>query len=122
MDYYTCRHYPVGFLSSNIEDFSHFVIANMNYGEFNGKRILQQSTFEKMLEVQNPASGVSFLWWWSCMGNCIGHKGGGTGFSTWVEWHFDGDGGIFIFSNKVNESIYPGGRIYDLVRYQYGKF
>jgi CubicO group peptidase (beta-lactamase class C family) len=122
MNYYTCRHYPVGFLSSNIEDFSHFVIANMNDGEFNGKRILQRSTFEKMLEIQNPASGVSFLWWWSCMGNCIGHKGGGTGFSTWVEWHFDDDGALFIFSNKVNESIYPGGRIYDLVRYQYGKF
>ena len=117
MDYYTCRHYPVGFLSSNIEDFSNFVIACINYGEFNGKRILQRNSFEKMIELQNPASGVSFLWW-HYLGDSIGHLGGGTGFSTWVEWNLDDESGMFIFSNKVNGAISPGGSIYELVRYQ----
>jgi CubicO group peptidase (beta-lactamase class C family) len=117
MAYYTCRHYPVGFLSSNIEDFSHFVIAILNYGEYKGKRILQKSTIEKMLEIQNPASGLSLLWW-HFIGDGVGHSGGGTGFSTWAEWHFNSDKAMFIFSNKVNVSIYPGGRIYELVRYQ----
>jgi len=117
MSYYTCRHYPVGFLSTNIEDFSHFVITFLNDGEFNGKRILQQSTIEKMLEIQIPNSGVSFLWW-HYFGDSIGHKGGGTGFSTWAEWHLNGNTGLFIFSNKVNASVSQGGRIYELVRYQ----
>jgi CubicO group peptidase (beta-lactamase class C family) len=120
MAYYTCRHYPAGFLSTNIEDFSHFAIAILNYGEFKGKRILQKSTIEKMLEIQNPASGVSLLWW-HFIGDCVGHAGGGTGFSTWAEWHFNSDKAMFIFSNKVNESISPGGRIYELVRYQYSR-
>jgi CubicO group peptidase (beta-lactamase class C family) len=47
--YYTCRHYPAGFLSANMEDFSHFVIAMLNYGEFNGKRILQKVLLRKCL-------------------------------------------------------------------------
>lgn len=120
MAYYTCRLYPAGFLSSNIEDFSHFVIAIQNYGEYKGKRILQKSTIEKMLEVQNPVSGLSLLWW-HYIGNSVGHSGGGTGFSTWAEWHFNSNKAMFIFSNKVNGSIYPGGRIYELVRYQYSR-
>ena len=121
MYYYTVRHYPAGFLSANLEDFSHFVIAILNSGEFNGKRILQQSTFDKMLEIQNPSSGLSNLWW-HCAGNCIGHDGGGTGFRTMVEWNFDNDKGLFILSNKVNESVPPGGRIFELVKYQATKY
>ncbi len=120
MDYYICRHYPAGFLSSNLEDFSHFVIAFLNDGEYNGKRILQKSTIDKMFEIQNSASGLSNLWW-HCPGDCIGHDGGGTGFRTWVEWNFDKDLGLFIFSNKVNSSIVPKGRIYELVKYQASK-
>ena len=54
MHYFTCRHYPAGFLNTNLEDFSHFVIAIQNGGEFNGKRILQQSTFEQ--NVGDPKS------------------------------------------------------------------
>jgi len=117
MYYYTCRHYPAGFISSTIEDFSHFVIAFLNKGEYKGKRILQEQTVDKMLTVQNPGSGVANLWW-HCMGDCFGHKGGGTGFSTWVEWHPDDNSGLFIFSNKVNGYVWPGGRIYELVKYK----
>ena len=114
---YTYRHYPAGNLKTNLEDFSHFAIAFLNYVVYNGKRILETASIEKMMEVQNPATGMALLWS-NCPGGCIGHNGGGTGFSTRVEWHFDGNKGIFIFSNKVNNSVYPLGRIYELVRYQ----
>lgn len=117
MPYYACRHYPAGFLSTNIEDFSHFMIAMLSSGEYKGKRILQTSTFDKMLELQDPTSGVANLWV-HCLGDCVGHLGGGTGFSTWAEWHFMHDRAMFIFSNKVNSSIAPLGRIYELVKYQ----
>lgn len=121
MQQYTYRHYPAGNLKTNLEDFSHFMIAFLNDGVYNGKRILKTTTIEKMLEVQNPATGRALLWK-NCPGNCVGHIGGGTGFSTTAEWYFDTEKGIFIFSNKVNESVYPLGRIYELVRYQSNSF
>jgi CubicO group peptidase (beta-lactamase class C family) len=117
MNYYTCRHYPAGFISADIEDFSHYVIAMLNKGEYKGKRILKESTMDKMLELQDPTSGTANLWV-HCLGDCIGHLGGGTGFSTWAEWHFTHDRALFIFSNKVNGAIAPTGRIYELVKYQ----
>ena len=121
MQQYTYRHYPAGNLKTNLEDFSHFIIAFLNNGVYNGKRILKTSSIKKMMGVQNPATGMSLLWS-NCPGDCIGHSGGGTGFSTRVEWYFDNQKGIFVFSNKVNNSVYPLGRIYELVRYQSNSF
>ena len=121
MNYYTCRHYPAGFLSSDIEDFSHFVIAMLNYGTYKDKRILEKETVEQMLKLQDPSSGTANLWV-HCLGDCIGHIGGGTGFSTWAEWHFENDRAFFLFSNKVNESVSPLGRIYELVKYEAYKY
>jgi len=115
------RHYPAGNLKSNIDDFSHFMIAILNYGAYKGNRILKKSTVEMMLRVHNPASGVSNIFW-HCMGDCIGHSGGGTGFSTRAEWFFDRNMAMLIFSNKVNKLVYPQGSIYELVRYQGTKY
>lgn len=118
---FVCRHYPAGFLNCDLEDFSHFMIACLNYGEYKGSRILERATFEKMIELQDQASGYAFLWV-HFLGDCIGHRGGGTGYSTFAEWHFDDDSGFFIFANKFSDALYPSGRIYELVRYQSGKF
>ena len=74
-----------------------------------------------MLEIQNPSSGLANLWW-HCPRNCVGHDGGGTGFRTVVEWDFDNEIGLFIFSNKVNDLVPPGGRIFELVKYQATRF
>ena len=121
MYYYSCRHYPAGFISTNIEDFSHFMIAFLNKGVYKGKRILNEENIDKMLTVQNTGTGTSYLWGHS-LGNRIGHKGGGTGFSTWAEWQLESNSGLFIFSNKVNDPVWPGGRIYELVRFKANDF
>ena len=118
---FSSRHYPAGFLNCDLEDFSHFMIACLNYGEYKGKRILQTATFEEMIELRDPSSGYAFLWL-HFLGDCIGHRGGGTGYSTFAEWHFEDDSGFFIFTNKDNTSVYPSGRIHELVRYQSNKF
>lgn len=115
------RIYPAGNLKSNIDDFSHFMIAILNYGEYKANRILKKSTIETMLTVQNPASGVSNIFR-HCMGDCIGHSGGGTGFSTRAEWYFDRNMAMLIFTNKVNNLVYPQGSIYELVRYKANEF
>lgn len=121
MYYYSCRHYPAGFISTNMEDFSHFMIAFLNNGVYNGTRILKDETIDKMLTIQNPGTGTSYLWG-NSLGNRVGHKGGGTGFSTWAEWQLESNSGLFIFSNKVNDPVWPGGRIYELVRLKANEF
>lgn len=121
MDPYNYRAYPAGNVKSNMIDFSHFMMAILNHGEYKGKRILEKSSVAKMFEIHNPASGSSLLWW-HCLGDCIGHSGGGTGFSTRAEWYFEVNMGMFIFSNMVNNSVYPQGRIYELVRLQCQRF
>ncbi len=118
---FSSRHYPAGFLNCDLEDFSHFMIACLNYGAYKGKRILQTSTFEEMIKLRDASSGYAFLWL-HFLGDCIGHRGGGTGYSTFAEWHFKDDSGFFIFTNKDNDSIYPNGRLYELIRYQSGKY
>lgn len=115
------RLYPAGNLKSNLDDFSHFIIAMLNYGTYNGHRILKKSTLEEMLIVQNPASGIANLFW-HCMGDCISHSGGGTGFSTRTEWYYEDNMGILILSNKVNNLVYPQGSIYELVRLKANEF
>ena len=114
---YILRHYPTGSLNSNIVDLSHLVFAMLNNGSYNGQQILMPETIEKMWEIQNPESGLSNLWWHS-IGNAIGHSGGGTGYSTMLELFPGQKKGLIILSNKKNDSVYPAGRIYDLVRYQ----
>jgi CubicO group peptidase (beta-lactamase class C family) len=121
MQFFSSRHYPAGFLNCSLEDFSHFVIAMLNKGIYNGNRIMEITTVEKMWEIQNQGNGISNLWA-HCLGDCIAKKGGGTGFATWVEWHVVDGTAFFLFSNKQNGAIWPGGRIYDLVKYQCNKY
>jgi len=117
MWYYTSRHYPAGFLSTNIDDFAKFVQACLNYGALNGIRILQKNTFASMIHNPNIKIGSSNLWD-HYIGSTIGHIGGGTGFSTSVEWDMAMGKAFFIFTNKVNNSVYHYGRLYELVKYQ----
>jgi CubicO group peptidase (beta-lactamase class C family) len=59
---FSSRHYPAGFLNCDLEDFAHFMIACLNFGEYKGNRILERASFEKMIELRDPASGYGFLW------------------------------------------------------------
>ena len=70
-----------------------------------------------MLENPNKKVGSSFLWD-HYIGGTVGHIGGGTGFSTSVEWNMETGNAFFMFSNKVNSSVYHHGRLYELVKYQ----
>jgi CubicO group peptidase (beta-lactamase class C family) len=93
-------------------------ITNEDYRDYSMNHIFLPL---KMLELQDPSSGTANLWV-HCLGDCVGHLGGGTGFSAWAEWHFLNDWAMFIFSNRVNESISPLGRIYELVKYKAYKY
>jgi CubicO group peptidase (beta-lactamase class C family) len=113
--------YPAASIKSSMEDFSHFMIAILSSGAYKGIRILEPGSVEKMFELHNPATGRSLIWT-NCLGDCIGHSGTGDGFSTRAEWYPESGKGLLIFSNKRNELVYPKGRIYELVRYQFSKY
>lgn len=118
--HYSHRDYPAGFLRSSIEEFSHFIIAYINNGEYMGKRILKENTTNEILTIQNPANGRCLLW--NCnFGDWYGHGGGakGGGYTTQVDIQREDKVGLIIFSNyscQANASIWPGGKIYGLIR------
>jgi CubicO group peptidase (beta-lactamase class C family) len=52
--YYRMRYYPAGGLYTTVTDLSHFLIAHMNDGVYNGTRILKKETVELM---HTPTAG-----------------------------------------------------------------
>lgn len=56
LPYYQLLHYPVGGLMTTIDDLSHFFIAHMNNGIYNGTRILQKNTVQLMHTIQPPGN------------------------------------------------------------------
>lgn len=56
LPYYQLLHYPIGGLMTTVDDFSHFLIAHMNHGVYNGTRILQNETVTLMHTIQPPGN------------------------------------------------------------------
>lgn len=56
LPYYQLFHYPIGGLMTTIDDLSHFLIAHMNNGTYNGTRILQNITVALMHTIQPPGN------------------------------------------------------------------
>ncbi|EMR75116.1 Beta-lactamase [Thermoplasmatales archaeon SCGC AB-540-F20] len=79
---------PSGGVNTNLEDLSHFLIAHMNGGIYNGMRILNESTIEEMHTVQYPhiEPGEYGLGWEIGEiydGIVEGHGGSTLGFNFW---------------------------------------
>jgi CubicO group peptidase (beta-lactamase class C family) len=103
------RNYASGGLRSNLEDLSHYVIAYMNGGEYNGVSILKNNTVKLMFTQQYPGDHfiVYGLGWqiFSSHNNSennirIGHNGGMPGSQTYMFYHVFEDVGIIIFTNQ----------------------
>jgi CubicO group peptidase (beta-lactamase class C family) len=123
--HYSRRDYPAGQLKSSVDEFSHFLIAYMNGGEYNGRRILNKSTIDEILKIHNPASGVCLIW--MCMiDNWYGHSGGVNGASSYVEFNRQDNVGLIIFANiflgKGSTLHPPRGKIYSLIRKEANRF
>lgn len=113
--YYRQLHFPAQSLKTTTEDYSHFLIAYMNGGMYDGTRILQESSVHQILQINNPASGVCLIWNKS-LGDWHGHAGGEPGVSAQVQFHPEDRIGLIIFSNKRNGSVYIGDKIHAMVR------
>lgn len=120
--HYSVKFYPATMLRSSIKEFSHFAMAYLNGGEYNGKRILQTATINEMLRLHVPNPGVGLIWW--NMGNgYMGHNGSFIGASSNLSINTTEKFGLLIFTNIFNKAtVYPGGKIYELLRQEASKY
>lgn len=81
--------WPAGLVYGTIHDQANWLIANLNGGEFNGKRLLAEATHKQMLTKQYPQfpGPVENLW---------GSKQAGFGLTWWV----DERGGDLLFAHS----------------------
>ena len=119
--YYRQLHFPAQSLKTTIEDYSHFLMGYMNGGIYNGVRILQESSINQILKLNNPASGICLIWNKS-LRNWYGHAGGEPGVGAQIEFHPEQKVSIIIFSNKRNGSVYIGGKIHAMIRRIAGEY
>ena len=105
-DHHRILHYPVAGLRTTVSDLSHFLIAHMNGGVYQGTRILDEETVDIMHTIQ--ASIDSFfsyglawtIWKEYGMERYSGHTGDFTpGFSTRMMIRIRDNCGIIFFVN-----------------------
>jgi len=109
LPYFEDRNYASGGLRSNLEDLSHYLIAYMNGGEYNGVKILKNDTVELMFTLQYPSDnyrGYGLGWQIFSDHNDtennirIGHNGGMPGSQTYMFYHVSEDVGIIMLVNQ----------------------
>ena len=114
-DHYSVKFYPSTTLRTSTNDFSHFLLAFINGGVYNGNRILQESTIEEMLRSHYPDSQFGLMWF-SFSDGCYGHGGAFRGIRTEADFNMEDKIGFFVFSNGEDGSINRGGLIYTVLK------
>jgi len=103
-------HYPVYGLYTTVADLSHFFIAHMNGGVWNGVRILEENTVEEMHRIQPPGNidplnyyyGLGWLYQeFPIIFNITfsGHSGGSMGVGSMMYYIPSENIGIIFFVN-----------------------
>ncbi len=113
--HFTYIYYPSACLRSSICDLSHFIIAMMNGGIYNGSRILLESTVEAMLTRYYPDNEVGLIWKMPG-GGWYEHSGTMVGTSAQSEFHKDDKVGILVLSNGESDMVKRGGMIYEFIK------
>ena len=98
--YWRVRFYPAGGLYTTVSDLSHFLIAHMNDGIYNGTQILEKETVELMHATQ-PGNqiGYGLAWMHESIGDLSGHGGDLPGADTWMLYSQKEDIGIIYLAN-----------------------
>ena len=104
--YWRPRFYPAGGLYTTVSDLSHFLIAHMNDGYYNGTQFLKKETVDLMHTPQpgNPIAGIlryGLAWYHESIFNidASGHSGDLNGVDTWMLFNETEDIGVIYFAN-----------------------
>jgi len=84
---YNRMHAPSSTMISNVEDMSRWAMANLNYGELEGKRILQTPTYDILwTKGKGVAEPVGISWFIRDHNGLktISHSGGDTGYGSYI--------------------------------------
>ena len=114
--YIPLRHYDYNYVTaaggirSTLEDLSHFLIAHLNGGEYNGVRILEEETIELMHTIQYPNSRFGLGWIVNSDddGRTLeGHTGGAPGGAAMMMMSSSENFGVIFFINYYRDFYHP---------------
>lgn len=106
--------FPAGITYGTIHDQSNWLIANLNGGVFNGKRIIGEATLEQMMTLQfdqfkggiegiwgNETSGFGLTWWTQTRDGdrYFAHSGSLSGYTAFLLGNRDRKFGFAILTN-----------------------
>jgi CubicO group peptidase (beta-lactamase class C family) len=103
--------YPAGSMRTAVEDLSHFLIAHMNGGIWNGVRILNNTTVELMHEDHyssnnNRRYGLGWIVEENIFGKIeIGHSGGWPGVHTLMKYRPEDKTAVIVFTNSMSPTF-----------------
>ena len=102
--------YPAITLRTSIDEYSHFIIAHMNGGVWNGVRILNESTVELMHTAHfSPKDRYNYGLGWQITNKLFektyGHSGGYVGVLSLVTIVPDDDTAVILFSNELDSEL-----------------
>jgi CubicO group peptidase (beta-lactamase class C family) len=103
--------YPAITLRTSIEEYSHFIIAHMNGGVWNGIRILNESTVELMHTAHfSPTDKYNYGLGWQITNKLFqknyGHSGGYVGFLDLVTIVPNDSTAVILFSNALDSELH----------------
>ncbi len=103
--------YPAITLRTSIEDYSHFIIAHMNGGVWNGIRILNESTVELMHTAHfSPSDTYNYGLGWEVTNKLFkktyGHSGGYVGALNLVTIVPADNTAVILFSNALDSELH----------------
>lgn len=104
--------YPAITLRTSVEEFSHFIIAHMNDGVWNGVRILEKPTVDLMHMAHfSPESNFNYGLGWIITNRGNGnieysHSGGYVGALDLVTIKQDEDIAVILFSNELDSELH----------------
>ena len=111
---YNRRHAPSSTLNSSVLELTHWAMANLGQGEWNGNRILQKESYDKLWQPSHkladaPIIGLSWFLDKHRGLKTVSHSGGDTGYSSYLGLIPERNMGIIIASNY---DFSPVGAIY----------
>ncbi|MHC5064100.1 MAG: serine hydrolase [Planctomycetota bacterium] len=112
---YNRRHAPSSTLNSNVQDMCRWMLANLNRGELDGKRILEEASYGEMWSRDDDTPQIGLSWFLREFRGemSVDHSGGDTGFNSFCGLLPSQKLGVVVM---VNADISPAQQVANAAR------
>lgn len=123
LPFYGFPTYPDGCLKTSSRDYARFLMAFLNKGEYEGRRILEEKTVNEMLQYQVPKKRQGLTWdlrapeafLLDCKGQLApGHSGGDPGVTTLTFFLPEQRTGVILFMNQTTGLEFKAANIWQI--------